>query len=143
MSPKEYLQRVAHAEREIQSIKARIEHYQALTLGSGMSMDNTPVTHSKGSSRTETIAVGIIDALASLNANLGAYMAIVSDAERMIEQVPQENDRLILTYRYLCGMSLPKCGEQLRYKDRNSIYRAHGFALVEFGRIMKKEKAGD
>ena len=143
MSPKEYLQRVAHAEREIQSIKARIEHYQALTLGSGMSMDNTPVTHSKGYSRTETIAVGIIDALASLNANLGAYTASVSDAEKLIAQMPQERYRRILTYRYLCGWKLQKIGERMGYEDRNSIYRAHGWALAEFGKVMKKEKAGD
>ena len=140
MTPKEYLQQVERAEKEIRVIKARIDHYRDLTMGSAMSMDNTPVTHSKGSSRTEMIAIGIIDTLTRLNANLGAYTAIVNDAEKMIEQVPQENYRLILTYRYLCGMSLPKCGEQLRYKDRNSIYRAHGFALVEFGKVMRKQQ---
>lgn len=139
MTPKEYLLQVASAERQIRSIRARIDHYRDLTIGSGMNMDNTPVTHSKGSSRTEMIAVGIIDALSRLNANLGAYEKIVSDAEKMIEQVPQENYRLILTYRYLCGMGFPRIGEELRYKDRNSIYRAHGFALIEFGKVMRKD----
>lgn len=89
------------------------------------------------------IAVGIIDALSRLNANLGAYEKIVSDAEKMIEQVPQENYRLILTYRYLCGMGFPRIGEELRYKDRNSIYRAHGFALIEFGKVMRKNGQHD
>lgn len=137
MTPKEYLMRVAHAEREIRSIKARIAHYQDMIVGSSLNIENTPVTHSKGASRTETIAVGIIDALSALNANLGAYTKIVSDAEKMIAEIPQENYRRILTYRYLCGMKLPKVGEEMRYTDRNSIYRAHGWALAEFGKVMK------
>ena len=137
LTPKEYLEQVERAEKEIRVIKARIDHYRDLTMGSSMSMDNTPVTHSKGSSRTETIAVGIIDALGTLNANLGAYTAIVSDAEKMIAQIPQEKYRRILTYRYLCGWKLSKVGEELRYEDRNSIYRAHGWALVAFGKVMR------
>lgn len=140
MTPKAYLERVAHAEREIRSIKARIDHYRDLTMGSSMNMDNTPVMHSVGSSRTEVIAIGIIDALTSLNANLGAYEAIVRDAEKLIEKVPQENYRRILTYRYLCGWKFPKISEEMRYTDRNSIYRAHGWALAEFGKVMRKNE---
>ena len=138
MTPKEYLQRVAYAEREIRTIKARIAHYRDMMIGSSLNIENTPVSHSKGASRTETIAVGIIDALGALNANLGAYETIVMDAEKLIEKIPQENYRRILTYRYLCGMPFPKIGEELRYSDRNSIYRAHGYALSEFGKVMRE-----
>lgn len=139
MTPKEYLQQVAKAERTIRTIKARIDHYRDLTLGSSMSMDNTPVTHSVGSSRTESIAVGIVDTLDRLTRNLGAYNAIVSHAEKMIDQVPQETYRRILTLRYLCGWKLPRIGEELKYEDRNSIYRAHGYALTAFGKVMRNQ----
>lgn len=139
MTPKEYLQQVAQAERMIRTINARIDHYHDLIMGSPMNMENTPVTHSKGSSRTEMIAVGIADALDRLNANLGAYKAIVSHAEKMIDQVPQETYRRILTLRYLCGWKLPRIGEELKYEDRNSIYRAHGFALTAFGKVMRNQ----
>lgn len=140
MSPKEYLQRVQNAEREIRTIKAKIEHYQDLiVVGSSLNIGNTPVSHTKGSSRVETIAVGMIDALEGLNANLGAYEAIVRDAEEKIKRIPQANYRQILTLRYLCGWKFPRISEELRYTDRNSIYRAHGYALLELGKVMKDE----
>ena len=140
MTAKEYLMRVAHAEREIKTIQARLRHYREMGMGSPGNMSNTPVTHSKGSSVVETAAVGIVDTLNALNANLGAYTAIVRDAEKLIEKVPQENYRRLLTLRYLCGMSFRSVSDEMNYTDRNSVYRAHGWALLEFGKVMKGEK---
>ena len=59
-------------------------------------------------------------------------------AEKLIEKVPQENYRRILTLRYMCGMSFPGISDEMRYTDRNSVYRAHGWALVEFGKVMEE-----
>jgi len=140
MTAKEYLQRVAHAEREIKTIQARLRHYREMGLGSPGNMTNTPVTHSKGSSTTEMAAIGIVDTLNALNANLGAYTVIVDDAEKLIEKVPQETYRRLLTLRYLCGMSFRSVSDELNYTDRNSIYRAHGYALLEFGKVMRLEQ---
>lgn len=139
LSPKAYLCRVAQAEREIRTIRARIRHYEEMGIRSPGNMQNTPVTHSTGSSTTEMAAVGIVDALSALNANLGAYTAIVSDAEKLIARMPQENYRRILTLRYLAGMSFRSISDEMRYTDRNSVYRAHGWALAEFGRILRSK----
>ena len=143
MTPKAYLQRVANAEREIRTIKARIAHYREMGISSPGDMENTPVSHSIGTSRPEMIAVSIIDALDRLNANLGAYSAIVSDAEKLIALVPQERYRRILTLHYLCGWKLQRVGDELGYQDKNSIYRAHGWALNEFGKVMRKAGKGE
>ena len=124
------------AEREIRSINARIRHYREMGIGSPGNMTNTPVTHSKGSSTVEMAAVGIVDTLNALDANLGAYTAIVKDAENKIKRIPQENFRRILTMRYLADMSFRSVSDEMRYEDRNSIYRAHGFALIEMGRVL-------
>ena len=140
MTAKEYLMRVSRAEREIKTIQARLRHYREMGMGSPGNMSNTPVTHSTGSSTVETAAVGIVDTLNALNANLGAYTAIVRDAEKLIEKVPQENYRRLLTLRYLCGMSFRSVSDEMNYTDRNSVYRAHGWALLEFGKVMKGEK---
>ena len=134
---KAYLQRVAFAEREIKTLKARIAHYEDLGLSITAFRTDTPVIASKGASRVEMAAVGIVDSLGSLNANLGAYTAIVRDAEEKIKKIPQENYRRLLTLRYLCGMSFRSVSDELRYEDRNSIYRAHGYALLEMWEAMK------
>ena len=85
----------------------------------------------------ETAAVGMIDTLTALNAKLGAYETIVGYAEKLIDQVPQETYRQILSLRYLAGMSLRSVSDEVGYRDRNSIYRAHGWALAELGKVMR------
>lgn len=134
-----FLKRVSFAEREIKTIRARIAHYDDLGLSITAFRTDTPVTASRGPSRVEMAAVGVVDALNSLNANLGAYTVIVRHAEKMIARVPQENYRRLLTLRYLAGMSFRSVSDELRYEDRNSVYRAHGWALVELGKILEEE----
>ena len=134
---KAYLQRVAFAEREIKTLKARIAHYEDLGLSITAFRTDTRVIASEGASRVEMAAVGIVDSLGSLDANLRAYEAIVGDAEKRIRKIPQENYRRLLTLRYLCGMSFRSVSDELRYEDRNSIYRAHGYALLEMWQAMK------
>jgi hypothetical protein len=102
-------------------------------------MSSTPVQGQKGASRVESAAVGIVDALQDINAKIGAYAAIVGHAEKLIEQVPQERYRRLLSLCYLCGWKLAKVGDELKYSDRTSVYRAHGWALVEFGKVMEKD----
>ena len=133
---KDYLKQVTFAEKEIKLLKARIAHYEDLTRNITHFSTDTPLSVSRGSSRVETAAVGIVDALSSLNANLGAYTAIVSDAEKQIAKVPQEKFRRLLTLRYLCSWSMRSVSDELDYSDRNSIYRAHGFALLELGKVL-------
>lgn len=141
VNPKAYLSRVAQAEREIRTIKARLRHYEEMGIGSPGNMTNTPVTHSKGSSSVEMAAIGIVDTMSALNANLGAYTAIVRDAEKLIALVPQETYRRLLTLKYLCGMSFRSISDELRYTDRNSVYRAHGWALAEFGKVLREQES--
>ena len=139
LTAKEYLQQVAYAEREIRTIKAQIEHFMDLGLRITSSMSNTPISASKGSSRVESAAVGIVDGSDALNANLRAYEAKYEYAKKLIEKIPQERYRRLITLHYLCGWKLPKVGEALGYEDRNSVYRAHGWALVEMQKVLDED----
>ena len=100
-------------------------------------MTDAPVSHSMGASRVETAAVGTIDYLDTLNAKMRAYTVIVSHCQELIEKIPQENYRRLLDMRYLSGMSFRSISDELRYTDRNSVYRAHGYALLEFGKVLE------
>lgn len=146
MGPKQYLQQVAAAERELEVLRAKVAHFEDLGLSITSHMSSTPVQGQKGASRVEMAAIGIVDALEDINAKIGAYSAIVTHAEKLIAKIPQETYRTILTLRYICNWKLPKIGEKLKYADRSSIYRAHGWALVEFGKVMddgKRKTAGE
>lgn len=134
---KEYLFRASAAERELRTLKAMVDHYEDLARTITTRYGNASGKPSTPSSRVETAAVGIVDTLGDIQGKMVAYRAILDDARKMIEKVPQENYRRILTLRYLCGMKLPKVGEEMRYTDRNSIYRAHGYALLAMGNVLE------
>ena len=55
--------------------------------------------------------------------------------------------RKILSYRYLCQWSFRSISDELKYDDPNSVYRAHGWALVKaqeiLDRMEKEEKGND
>lgn len=106
-------------------------------------LTDTPVSRSKGPSRVESAAVGFVDTMQAIQGELGAYAVIVSDAEKMIAKIPQERYRRLLELRYLAGMSLPSVGDELGYKDRNSIYRSHGWALWELEHVLQTEGIGE
>ena len=143
MNAKEYLEQVSRAEKEVRVIQAKIDHYRDVALSMSSHFADAPIRASTPSSRVETVAVGIVDALEEWNANLGAYKAIIDRAEKLIDRIPQERYRLLLKYRYLCGWDLQRVGRELQYTDRNSIYRAHGWALLEMGKILEEVKDND
>jgi len=124
----------------MRSLQAQLDHFSEFGRSITAFKTDTPIIASKGSSRVETAAVGIVDTLSALNENLRAYTAIVDKAKKRIEKIPQENYRLLLTYKYLCGMSFRSISDQLRYTDRNSVYRAHGWALIEMKKVLKAEE---
>jgi len=139
MNAKEYLEQVAKAERDMRVLKAKIDHYEDLGLSITPHIGNASGKPSTPSSRVETAAIGVVDTLGELKAKLGAYRAFIEEAQKRIDRIPQERYRQILTLRYLCGMKLPKIGEEMRYTDRNSIYRAHGYALLEMAKILEED----
>ena len=106
-------------------------------------MQNTPVSHSRADSRVESAAVGFVDTLQAIQGKIRAYSSIISDAEKMIDKIPQERYRTILKLHWLAGMSLPSVGDEMGYRDRNSIYRAHGWALWELEHVLNEDGMGE
>jgi len=142
MRAKEFFRQVAHAERELMLIRAQIAHFSDLgTSISGGSMDSPVVTHSRTGSRVESAAMGIYDATKELEEKAKEYLTTVQKARTVIAAIQQEKYRQILTLRYLAGWSYKSISDELRYKDDKSVYRAHGWALVEAQRILNREKA--
>ena len=131
------------AERELKSLKARLAHYEDMGLSITSHMSDAPVSASKGSSRVEMAAVGFTDTLDTIRRKIGAYTVIISDAEKMIAKIPQERYRQLLTLRYLAGMSFPSVGDEIGYRDRNSVYRAHGWALWELQQVLDQDGMGE
>lgn len=138
MRAREFFLRVGKAEAKLKILQAKLRHFEELGL---TITSNTSAVggHHAGTSRVELAAIGMVDSMRGLESEISMYSRIVSEAQHVIDQIPQEAFRDILTYRYLCGWSLQSISDQMGYKDRNSVYRAHGWALAAAQKIMDKE----
>lgn len=139
MTAKELFQRVRWAENELKMLNAKAEHYHDLGLSLGGACGAIG-NKSRGTSRVELAACGAADALSDIEEQRRAYLAIIGLAERIIKSIPQEKYRSILTYRYICNKSFRWISDELEYNDPNSIYRAHGWALIEAQKALEREE---
>lgn len=132
---KEFFRQVRVAESELKIINAKLRHYEEI----GLNISN-PIgsigSGQKGRSRVELAAIGAVDASRDLLDQKKAYLALIGRAERVIKMIPQEKYREILNYRYMIGKSFAWISDELDYTDRNSIYRAHGWALAAAQKIL-------
>ena len=142
MKAKDFFLQVKRAERELKVLNAKVQHFEDLGL---MITSNIGGIGGKqrGASRTEAAAVGMLDSVSDLNKQIQEYTKLINKAERVIKQIPQEKYRLILTYHYLCQWSFRSISDELDYKDPNSVYRAHGWALSEAQKVLNKESKKD
>ena len=139
MRVKDFFRQVQRAESELKILDAKLRHYEDLGLSLGGS-SGVIENKNRGTSRVELAACGAVDALSALMDKKREYMAIISRAEAIIEKIPQERYRQILTYRYLCQWSFRSISDELQYNDPNSVYRAHGWALTEAQKILNKQE---
>lgn len=139
MTAKEFFKQVRHAESELRTLNIKLRHYEDLGLSFG-GISGVPGGHNRATSRVEMAAVGAVDVLQDLQEQKRAYLAIIARAESVIGQITQEKYQKILTYRYLCGWTFANISDELKYKDPNSIYRAHGWALSEAQKIINAQE---
>ena len=81
-----------------------------------------------------------MDALRDIQSAREGYLALLKRAEGVIKKIPQEKYRQILNYRYLCGWSFRSISDEIGYRDPNSVYRSHGWALAEAQKILNEEE---
>ena len=142
MKAKAFFEQVAKAAHDLGVVKKKLRRYRDIGYSiSGGSMDSPVVSHSRGSSRVEASAIGMYETTREWEETEKRLAAVIHEAEKVIEQIPQQKFRDVLTFKYICGMSRESIADELGYKDKRSVNRAHGFALREAQKILNK--AGD
>ena len=124
-------------------LAAKKRHYEDMGFSITAKLTGMPGSGQRGMSRVEMAAVGMVDVLSALAAQIEKHARIIQDAENLIARIPQEKYRQLLTLRYLAGMSWQSISDEMGYKDKNSVYRAHGYALIAAGKVkgaMKRDK---
>ena len=89
----------------------------------------TPVPGGKGGGGPiERPIEKVIAMEGDINAAIDALIDLRREIQGAIEKVPDENLQLLLTYRYINGLSFEKIAEKMNYCERQ-IYRKHEEAL--------------
>lgn len=139
MKAKDYFRQIRSIERELKLLRARIRHYNDIGLSiTGGSMDSPVVSHSRGSSRVETAAIGLYEAKFALERQVEEYVIRIREAEQMVGFLANERYRQILTLRYLADWTWKSISDELGYRDPKSVYKAHGYALAAVQEILDK-----
>ena len=121
-------------------LAAKKRHYEDMGFSISPKLTGMPGSGQRGISKVELAAVGMVDILMDIQDKIAEHAAIIQEAENLIARIPQEKYRQLLTLRYIVGMSWPSISDEMGYKDRNSVYRAHGYALIEAGKVKKRGK---
>lgn len=136
MTAKEYMVRVRRAEQELEILAEKKRHYIDLMLSIGANTGKAVIRAPSGSSKAETAAVGLVDLAEQIDKKIQEYTQIVKKAEALIDKLPQEKFRKVLTYRYLCNLSWKTISDKLDYSDEKSVHTCHRYALRELQKVM-------
>lgn len=139
MKAKDYFRQIRSIERELKLLRALIRHFNDIGLSiTGGTMDSPVVSHSRGSSRVETAAIGLYEAKSALEHQVEEYVIRIREAEQMVGFLANERYRQILTLRYLADWTWKSISDELGYRDPKSVYKAHGYALAAAQEILDK-----
>lgn len=128
MTAKEFFERVLDAEKRLYLIRQKRAHWEEMaTRMSGIS--DVKIRSTDMHSPTEDAATRLADLSRELDEEEARYTALVQEAQKVIDHLPQEKFRQVLTLRYLCGHSWKTIWDEMDYHGEKSVYRVHGWAL--------------
>lgn len=135
MRAKEVFLEAYQAQQKIKQLEQRRQHYIAMATSlSGMSEVNIRSTEKR--SRTESAAIGLVETADRLGLQLEHYVAAVRVAEEIIARIEKPRYRDVLSLHYLQGLSWREVSERMHYRDEKSVFRVHGWALLEAEKII-------
>lgn len=138
MTAKIYFERVRQAEKRLRMIAKQREHWEEMaTRMSGTS--EVKIRSTDMHSPTEDVATRLVDLGRELDAEEAKYLEIVREAKRIIDRIPQDKFREILTLRYICGHSWKIIQDEMDYTGEKTVYRVHGWALQEAAKMIPND----
>ena len=142
MQAKAYFEAVRNAERQLWLIKQQQRHAMEMATRMG-GQSESGIKSPNVSSQVESAAIRIADLDADLQADVKRYQDLVHQARKLIQQIPQEKFREVLTLRYLCNRPWKAIKALMGYDGDKSVFRVHGYALAAAEKILQKEIPSD
>lgn len=147
MTAKEFLRGIRIANDNVNSAIRRLEIYREKAMYGTGSKEAERISGTSQRSRVEENVCKMVDLerkienelrlMDEANAATDIYVDRKEQAKEIIRQIPQESFREVLWRYYIDGLSWGQVADQMRV-GRRWLFRLHGWALVEFSKIMKK-----
>jgi DNA-directed RNA polymerase specialized sigma subunit len=130
MTTKEYLHQAYRLDQQINSDLEEAKNLRE--MAGSVSAVRYDTDRVQSSPPSDAPFVKALDKLWDLEQKVSAELNLLSDLKKqireVIEAVPDTDERLVLKYRYVLGMTWEQIGNEL-HADRTTVYRWHGNAL--------------
>ncbi len=126
---KQYLRQYSACLQRIKLLEEEIRVLRADKMYPGLLQEHMP--GGGGGSDLSTYAARLDMAISRLEGEYGKRMEIFKDIKKRIGRLDNENQRAVLTYRYLLGWKWGRIAEQMNYSYQG-VLKIHGRALLNF-----------
>ena len=140
MNAKEYLGQAYRLDQRINSKLHQISSLRSLTERVTTSFDREVVSHTRNVTSLEDSVIRLMEAEDELHRQIDRMVEVKIDIGKLIDQVHNENYRLILEKRYLCFMPWDQIAGDMHYSRRWGLNR-HERALDVVDRLLEEREA--
>ena len=128
MKPKEYLSRYAAAERRIQFLEERKEHWRRRSMRVTPQYGPAPGGSSGPSDPVGEAVIKMYAVEAEIIAEIDKAADLLREIQAAIGAIPDATQREVLERRYIGMQSLERIAVEMNYSYRQ-VVRLHGYAL--------------
>ena len=128
MNAKEYLSQVMHIDQRINSKLEQVVKLRESATKATATLSDMPRPDSHSMQTMENTICKIVDLEREINADIDALVDLKTQARRVIGQLKNPDQQLVLELRYLCYRPWTDIMEELGISE-TSVYRIHGEAL--------------
>ena len=128
MNAKEYLSQVMHIDQRINSKLEQVVKLRESATKATATLSYMPRPDAHSMQTMENTICKIVDLEREINADIDALVDLKAQARRVIGQLKDPDQQLVLELRYLCYRPWTDIMEELGISE-TSVYRIHGEAL--------------
>lgn len=139
---KTYLKRYGKADRELDVLYEELALWRSKAEKITPLLRQTPGGGHSGGSQVETAVEKILAVQKEIDVKIDELMAVKQEVVDAVKTVPDETLQLLLSYRYILGMTFEQIAVRMHYNYR-WILRLHGRALSAIQLDGDGEPAGE
>lgn len=128
MNAKEYLSQAMHIDQRISSKLEQVMKLREAATKATATLCDMPRPDSPNIQAMESTICKIVDLEREINEDVDRLIDLKAEARRVIQQITEPDQQLVLELRYLCYKPWTEIMSEIGYSEA-TLYRLHGEAL--------------